>query len=220
MPFVRSLVLLPFVAVVAFGADPTPEQAERFEKTIRPLLVEHCYKCHSAESKKVKGGLRVDGRYRLLEGGDGGAAIVPGDPAKSKIIEAVKYTNKDMLMPPVGKLPAEAIAALEAWVKEGAPWPNDTPPPGPGKGDDFDLAKRKAEHWAWKPLGQFQVPSSKIQVEGTKPVDAFILARLEKAGLKPSAPADKLTLLRRVTFALTGLPPTPKIGRASCRERV
>ncbi|MFY7953121.1 MAG: DUF1549 domain-containing protein, partial [Armatimonadaceae bacterium] len=211
MPFARSLVLFPLVACLAVAADPTPEQTERFEKTIRPILVEHCYKCHSAQSKKVKGGLRVDGRKLLLDGGDGGPALVPGDPAKSKLIEAVKYTNNDMLMPPVGKLPADAIAALEAWVKEGAPWPNEVPPPPPppGKGDDFDLAQRKAMHWAWKPIGQFQVPSSKLQVEGTKPVDAFILARLEKAGLKPSPAADKLTLLRRVTFALTGLPPTP-----------
>jgi cytochrome c553 len=211
MPFARSLLVLPLVAAIVLAADPTPEQTERFEKTIRPILVEHCYKCHSAQSKKVKGGLRVDGRKLLLDGGDGGPALVPGEPAKSKLIEAVKYTNNDMLMPPVGKLPADAIAALEAWVKEGAPWPNEVPPPPPppGKGDDFDLAQRKAAHWAWKPIGQFQVPSSKLQVEGTKPVDAFILARLEKAGLKPSPAADKLTLLRRVTFALTGLPPTP-----------
>jgi hypothetical protein len=207
MPSVRTLLALAVFAPVVLAADPTPEQAERFEKTIRPLLVEHCYKCHSAEAKKVKGGLRVDGRKHLLDGGDGGPAVVPGEPAKSKFIEAVKYANNDLLMPPKGKLPADAIAALEAWVKDGAPWPNDTATVA--KKDDFDLTKRKAEHWAWKPLGQFQVPGSKFQVKDTKPVDAFILARLEKAGLKPSAPADKLTLLRRVTFALTGLPPTP-----------
>jgi hypothetical protein len=207
MPLARTSLAVALLASVAFAADPSPEQAERFEKTVRPLLVEHCYKCHSAESKKVKGGLRVDGRKHLLDGGDGGPAVVPGDPAKSKLIEAVKYTNNDLLMPPKGKLPADAIAALEAWVKDGAPWPNDTATAA--KKDDFDLARRKAEHWAWKPLRQFQVPGSKFQVKDTKPVDAFILARLEKAGLKPFAPADKLTLLRRVTFALTGLPPTP-----------
>ncbi len=207
MPFARSLLLVPFVVCIAVAADPTAEQTERFEKTIRPLLVEHCYKCHSAESNKVKGGLRVDGRKHLLDGGDTGPAVVPGDIAKSKLVEAVKYANKDLLMPPVGKLSADAIAALEAWVKDGAPWPNDTATVA--KKDDFDLAKRKAAHWAWKPIGQFQVPSSRFQVESTKPVDAFILARLEKAGLKPSPAADKLTLLRRVTFTLTGLPPTP-----------
>src|SRR3954465_12843867 len=108
MPLVRILLLLPLVACFAIAADPTPEQTERFEKTIRPLLVEHCYKCHSAESKKVKGGLRVDGRKFFRAGGDTGPAVLPGDPAKSKMIEAVKYGNKDLLMPPVGKLPAEA----------------------------------------------------------------------------------------------------------------
>ena len=150
MPFARVLFVFACVTGLAVAADPTPEQTERFEKTIRPLLVEHCYKCHSAEGKKVKGGLRVDGRKFLLDGGDTGPALVPGDPAKSKLIEAVKYANKDLLMPPVGKLPADAIAALEAWVKEGAPWPNDTATVA--KKDDFDLAKRKAEHWAWKLL--------------------------------------------------------------------
>ncbi len=199
MPFVRTLLLVPLVVLVAAAADPTPEQAERFEKTIRPLLVEHCYKCHSAEAKKVKGGLRVDGRKHLLDGGDTGPAVVPGDPAKSKLIEAVKYGNKDMLMPPVGKLPADAIAALETWVKEGAPWPNDTATVV--KKDDFDLAKRKAEHWAWKPLTS--------RARKGAGVDDFIRDSLKAKGLTLSAPADKLTLLRRVTFALTGLPPTP-----------
>jgi hypothetical protein len=199
MPSVRTLLALAAFAPVVLAADPTPEQAERFENTIRPLLVEHCYKCHSAEAKKVKGGLRVDGRKHLLDGGDGGPAVVPGDPAKSKFIEAVKYTNNDLLMPPKGKLPADAIAALEAWVKDGAPWPNDTATAT--KKDDFDLSKRKAEHWAWKPL-----TSRDRKGAG---VDDYIRDALKAKGLTPSAPADKLTLLRRVTFALTGLPPTP-----------
>ncbi|MCU0703471.1 MAG: PSD1 and planctomycete cytochrome C domain-containing protein [Fimbriiglobus sp.] len=199
MLFARSLVVLAACAAVALPADPTPEQAERFEKTIRPLLVEHCYKCHSTEAKKSKGGLRVDGRKALLDGGDGGPAIVPGDPAKSKLIEAVRYTNNDLLMPPKGKLPADAIAALEAWVKEGAPWPNDTATAE--KKDDFDLAKRKAEHWAWKPLP--------VTRETKANTDQFIRDALKTKGLALSPPADKLTLLRRVTFALTGLPPTP-----------
>ncbi len=195
----RSALALLFLPALAAAADPTPEQADRFEKQVRPLLVEHCYSCHSATAKKVKGGLRVDGRKLLLEGGDTGPTIVPGDPTKSLLIEAVKYGNKDMLMPPVGKLPAEAIATLEAWVKDGAPWPNDAA--AEVKKEEFDLKKRKDAHWAWKPLT--------VSREAKTSADQFIRQALTAKGLKPAAPADKLTLLRRVTFALTGLPPTP-----------
>ena len=107
------LLLVALLSASAPAADPTPEQAEFFEKKVRPVLVEHCYKCHSAEAKKPKGGLRVDGRARLLKGGDSGPAVVPGDPEKSRLIEAVRYANPDLQMPPKGKLPDAAIADLE-----------------------------------------------------------------------------------------------------------
>src|SRR5438309_980286 len=126
MPAARiPLVLLLAFAAPLRAADPTPEQAEFFEAKVRPVLVEHCYSCHSAGAKKLKGGLRVDGRALLLTGGDNGPSLVPGDPEKSKLIEAVRYKNPDLQMPPKGKLPEAVIRDLEAWVKAGAPWPND-----------------------------------------------------------------------------------------------
>jgi hypothetical protein len=203
------LLLVALVPVAAAAAEPTPEQAEFFETKVRPVLVEHCYKCHSADTKKQpKGGLRVDGRALLLQGGDGGPAVVPGDPGKSKLIEAVRYGNPDLQMPPKAKLPAAVVADLEKWVKDGAPWPGDAAAASVKK-SEFDLQKRKAEHWAWRPVRPQAPPAVKDAGWPTDPVDRFILARLEAKGLKPAPPTAKHVWLRRVTFALTGLPPTP-----------
>ena len=197
-----TAVLLPAGGV--FAADPTPQQLDHFEKHVRPVLVEHCYSCHSGSAKKVKGGLRVDGRQFLLDGGDNGAAVVPGDAAKSKLIEAVRYANSDLQMPPKGKLPDDAMRALEQWVKDGAVWPAEVT--AAAKAAAFDLAKRKADHWAWQPLSAVN-RDTKGSASAT--VDALLRDALAKKNLSPAPPADKLTLLRRVTFALTGLPPTP-----------
>ncbi len=191
-------------------ADPTPQQLDHFEKHVRPVLVEHCYSCHSAAAKKVKGGLRVDGRQLLLAGGDTGPAIVPGDAAKSRLIEAVRYANTDLQMPPKGKLPDDAIRAIEQWVKDGAAWPAETAKAA--KADAFDLAKRKADHWAWQPPVRAELIIEKFKIQNLKSyaaVDALLRDALAKKGLTAAPPADKLTLLRRVTFALSGLPPTP-----------
>ena len=196
----RWLFCLLFVAPPAVGADPTPEQLAHFENKVRPILVEACYSCHSAKTPKApKGGLRVDGRKFLLAGGDNGPAIVPGNPAKSRLIEAVKYGNPDLLMPPKGKLPDAAVKELEVWIAAGAPWPNDATTTEPAKGD-FDLAKRKREHWAWQAITTPKAPT------GTgDPIDRFLRAKLAEKKLTPASPADKLTWLRRATFALTGL---------------
>jgi hypothetical protein len=207
----RSACLLAaLLAASAPAADPTPEQAEFFETKVRPVLVEHCYKCHSAETKKEpKGGLRVDGRARLLQGGDGGPAVVPGDPARSKLVEAVRYANPDLQMPPKAKLPAAVVADLEKWVKDGAHWPGDAAAAPAGK-SEFDLHKRKAEHWAWQPVRPQSPPPVRDANWPSDPVDRFVLAKLEAKGLKLAPPAAKHVWLRRVTFALTGLPPTPE----------
>ena len=202
----RWLCLAVFLAFAArtVAADPTPEQVAHFENKVRPLLVEHCYSCHSAKTpKEPKGGLRVDGRKFLLAGGDNGPSLVPGDPAKSRLIEAVKYGNPDLLMPPKGKLPAVAVADLEAWVKDGASWPNDAATAEPAKGD-FDLAKRKKDHWAWQPIAKPPIPAGTAD-----PIDRFLRAKLAEKKLTAAPPADKLVWLRRVTFALAGLPPAP-----------
>ena len=198
-----------FAASLLFASTASAaEPVEFFERKIRPLLVQHCAKCHgdakATKGKEPKGGLRTDGRAALLKGGDNGPAVVPGDLAKSKLIEAVRYANTDLQMPPLGKLSDAEIKDLEAWVKAGAEWPNDTATTDVKSG--FDLAKRKAEHWCWKPVAEYPVPGN----AGATPVDRFLLAKLKEKNLKPSRAASKPVWIRRATFALTGLPPTPK----------
>src|SRR5262245_26569661 len=112
-------------ACTSAAADPAPPDFEFFEKKIRPVLAEHCYKCHSAEAKKPKAGLLVDSRAALIKGGDSGPALAPGQPEKSRLIEAVGYKNVELQMPPRGRLPDHVIADLTAWVKMGAPWPKE-----------------------------------------------------------------------------------------------
>jgi hypothetical protein len=193
----------------ALDVKLTPEQSEFFEKKIRPLFAENCYKCHSHDSEKVKGGLLLDTRDALLKGGDTGPAIVPGDPDKSLMIQAVRYKNKDLQMPPNDRqLQASQIADLETWVKMGAPDPR-------AGADDchkyvvaFDRTK---QHWSFQPVKKPAVPEPEDAAHWAQtPVDQFILASLTTNRLKPSPCADKVTLIRRVTFDLIGLPPTPK----------
>ncbi len=180
------------------GAD---DGVEFFEKKIRPLLVEHCYKCHSAQSEKVKGGLLLDTREGVLKGGDTGPAIVPGDPEKSLLIKAVRHTDKDPQIPHKDKkLPDAQIAELVVWVKMGAPDPRVT------EVHPVGTASAKAKTWwAFQPVQKPKVPSAGDR----DPIDAFIVEKLAAAGLKKSPTADKRSLLRRATYDLTGLPPTP-----------
>ncbi|HSI65484.1 MAG TPA: PSD1 and planctomycete cytochrome C domain-containing protein, partial [Candidatus Saccharimonadia bacterium] len=196
----------------AFGvlAAPSTEEVDFFEKRIRPVLVEQCYECHS-EGKKVKGGLIMDHREAMLIGGDSGPSLVPGDPDKSKIIEAIRYKNRDMQMPPKNQLTAEQIRDLEKWVAMGAPDPRE-----PKKSVTMAPAKlgmsteEGRKFWSFAPLSEPAKPAVKNTAWVQTPVDAFILQSLEKSGLSPAPPADKRTLIRRATFDLTGLPPTPK----------
>ena len=177
---------------------------EFFEKKIRPLLANKCYQCHSRQSKKVKGGLLLDSPEGLLKGGTSGPIFVTGDPDKSLLIKAVRYQDEDLRMPPDGKkLTGAQVADLEAWVKMGAPLPR--------AGVQEDKIKASARtHWAFQPVKRPAVPTVKNQRWVQSPVDAFILAKLEPAGMQPAQPADKRTLIRRATYDLIGLPPTPE----------
>jgi hypothetical protein len=190
-------------------ADEPTQGLELFEKKIRPVLVTNCYRCHSAQAKTPRGGLRLDSRDALLKGGDSGPAIVPGAPARSKLIEALDYRNPDLQMPPKGRLPDAVLADLAAWVKMGAPWPKDVVSKSAGGKYNFDLEDRKQKHWAWQPIRPQLPPLVKDAVWPLGPVDRFILSRLEDKNLTPAPPADRRTLIRRVTFDLIGLPPTP-----------
>ena len=186
---------------------------EFFEKKIRPLLANKCYQCHSLQSKKAKGGLLLDSRKGLLEGGDSGPLFVSGDPEHSLLIKAVRYKDEDLRMPPDGKKLTEAQTAdLEAWVKMGAPLPQE--------GVQEDKIKARARtHWAFQPVKRPEVPRVKNQQWVQSPVDAFILAKLESAGMQPAQPADKRTLIRRATYDLIGLPPTPEEVAAFVADR-
>jgi hypothetical protein len=182
---------------------------EFFEKRVRPVLVERCYECHSAQAKKLKGGLRLDTRAGLSAGGDSGAAIVPGNPEESLLIKSVRRLDKDLSMPPKSALDESQVADLITWVKMGAPDPRattdhaDAPPEKPPY--DFIAARRQ---WAFhKP--EPVTPPATDSVWVRNPVDAFILKKLQEKGIAPAPAADRRTLLRRVTFDLIGLPPTP-----------
>ena len=175
-----------------------------FERQIRPLLAERCYQCHGPESKKANGGLRLDSASGLLKGSNSGPVVVAGAPDKSLLIEVVRSNDEDVQMPPKGaRLKAAQIADLEAWVKMGTPLP---------KADvhESEIAVRARTHWAFQPVTEPAVPAVKRQHWVQTPVDAFVLAALERAGLEPSPRADKRTLIRRATYDLIGLPPTPE----------
>lgn len=191
------------VARMASAAELTSAQSDFFENKIRPVLADNCYKCHSAQAERVKGGLLLDTKEGMLKGGDSGPAIVPGDPGKSLLIKAISYTDPDLQMPKDKKLPDDVIADLTAWIKMGAPDPRT----------GATLAKTlsdRTNHWAWQPVKAQPIPEVSDAGWCQTPVDNFILAKLDANGLKPNPPADKRTLIRRASFDLIGLPPTPE----------
>ena len=183
-------------------AAASREQLDFFEKKIRPVLAEHCYRCHSVAEGKSRGALTLDTREGTLKGGDFGPAVVPGDLQKSLLIKAVRWSDEDMQMPPKNKLSSAQIADLEAWVKMGAPDPRD------GKLVVADPRQAAKKHWAFQPIGKVAVPAPTNPSWEKTEIDRFINAKLKKAGITPSKKADKRTLVRRATYDLTGLPPT------------
>ena len=188
-------------AVPSLAAD----NGEPFENKIRPLFADNCYTCHSQKAEKIKGGLRLDTPEMVLKGGSSGPVIIPGNPDASLLIKAVRYGDPDLQMPPKNKqLPAEQVALLQAWVKAGAPMPQSAN----AATSLSSIAEARARHWAFQPVHKSALPPVQHSGWVKTPVDAFVLAALEQAHLKPAAPADRRTLIRRVTYDLTGLPPT------------
>ncbi len=202
--FVAGPVLLLLTAIAR--ADDEAARIEFFEKKVRPVLVKSCYTCHSA-STNAKGGLRVDERSGLLRGGSSGPAVVPGNPEKSLLIQAVSHTGDVSSMPPRKHLSAEELADLTRWIKEGAAWPK-TGLAVSSANPAYDRLRK--QHWAWQPLRDARPPQGSTTSWPRGDVDRFILATLEEKGLRPVGDADRTTLLRRVTFDLTGLQPTPE----------
>ncbi len=198
---------LPMLLAGWSGAHSDEAQRERiefFERRIRPLLVENCQRCHSGE--KPKATLRLDDRDGLLKGGERGPAVVAGKPAASLLVKAIGYQDPKLRMPPSGKLSDAQIAYVTAWTKMGAPWPDDRAARKLGAGRQFDL-KERAQHWSLQPLRNVPLPAVRHQYWPQSPIDNFILSALEARDLAPAPPADRRTLLRRVTFDLIGLPP-------------
>ncbi len=197
-------------AILALGvpalpaADLKPADLEFFESKIRPVLVAECYECHDA--KKQKGDLRVDFRDGLLKGGENGASIIPGNAKKSLLIQSISHEHEDLHMPKKRpKLDAKIIADFAEWVNRGAPDPRNSAPKESVTATWSDLLTVRKNWWSFQPLMRTDAPSGKA----ASPIDRFLDQKIATAGLKPSAPADKRTLLRRATYVLTGLPPSP-----------
>ncbi len=206
-PFTIAAVLLLFATgASARAAEPTAEQLAFFENKVRPILSARCYSCHSQSAKKSKGGLTLDSREAALKGGDTGPALTPGKPAMSLLLKAVKYDGLEM--PPTGKLPADEVATLTKWIEMGAPWPTTTVKPVVNPGSV--LTPERLKHWAFQPLKVTDPPGATEADRKRHPVARFVLAALTAKGLKPSAPADRRTLIRRASLDLLGLPPTPE----------
>jgi hypothetical protein len=190
----------------AFADEPaaTPEQIDFFERKIRPVLIEHCYECHAADSKIIQGGLRVDHRDGLLKGGDSGPSIDLKQPKESSLLKALRY--EDVEMPPKGKLSDSIIADFETWIAMGVPDPRVADELPTARAIDLQEGRN---FWAFQPIANPEAPAVKNRAWPLDAIDHFILARQEAAGIKPVSDADRYTWLRRVSLDLTGLPPTP-----------
>ena len=216
LPAMILAVAIAGLAARAWAADaPTDEAAmEFFEKEVRPLLAARCFECHGS-AEKIKGGLRLNSRQAVIAGGESGPAAVPGKPDESLLVEAVHY--KGLQMPPSGKLPEVDAQKLVRWIELGLPWPDhgEAVQPVARRDEPFHISDQQRQFWSFQPLRTASTPA--VQ-DSTWPataglatdVDRFVLAALEAKGLKPNPAADKRTLLRRATFDLTGLGPTPE----------
>src|SRR4051812_1129385 len=206
------IALVTILAVGAPGAesaDPKGQDGNTFfERDVRPILVERCYSCHSGQAKKTKGGLNLDLKDGWVKGGDRGPAVEPGKPDESLLIQAVRYEDEDLRMPPKGKLAGREIAVLTRWVAMGAPDPR-TGAPRPTARARIDVEQGRA-FWSFRAPVDPPPPAVRDGSWPRTPVDRFLLAALEEAGLRPAPEAHRRTLIRRATFDLTGLPPTPE----------
>ena len=199
----KSLVIA--ITICSISKLPTcsaQSDEDFFESNVRPLLVKHCQECHG--EKKQEGSLRLDSRDGWLRGGERGQAIHPGQPENSLLIQAVKYEDSDLEMPPSNPLTEQEVAVLEAWVKRGATDPRTE------SATSTAMSLEEAKNfWAFQPLKKPTPPHDTDSTQTQNPIDAFVLAQLKKNNLSPVPVADRRTLIRRATFDLTGLPPTP-----------
>ncbi len=215
-PILMGIMMAVVVAAVrpAKGqevAGPGAAGADFFEKQIRPILAENCYGCHSAQSKRLRGNLRLDSREGWLQGGDLGPAVTPGDPQNSLLISAVSHEDEFLKMPPEGKLADQQIALLSRWIVLGAPGPHEVADTAPAIDPRRSTGVERSQlSWSFRAPADPPVPDVADEAWPRSDLDRFVLAPLEAKGLAPAPPADRRTLIRRATFDLTGLPPTPE----------
>ena len=197
-----TLLTLMFASQLS-GAD----DLEFFESKVRPLLATQCYSCHSSKATIVQGGLRLDSRETILRGGHSGPALVPGNPNQSRMIRALRH-EVEPHMPPWGKLEPEKIAVLEEWIRRGAQWPEERASTA-STGTSTSSKPNAKSHWAWQPIVRRE-PDAVRSHWARDTIDRFLLQKLLQNKIEPAPPADAATLLRRVYFDLTGLPPSPE----------
>ena len=222
MPCCRRWLLSLLAAAVgcpaALAEAPSPAANDFFEKEVRPLLVERCFKCHAG--RKSKGGLKLDSRAAILEGGETGPAAVPGKPGRSLLVRAVRYHDKPK-MPPRKPLPDREVRTLTRWVEMGLPWP-ETVSGHSGTaagGRAFRITDEQRKFWCFQPVKPVRPPAVRDVSWPRSEIDRFILGALEARMVEPAEPADKRTLIRRATFDLTGLPPSPEEVAAFLADR-
>jgi len=199
---VFSRLIFPGVLLLGQALGQADEQLEFFESRVRPVLSTHCFECHG---HKTKGGLKLDSREAILTGGDSGAAVVPGKPKESLLLTAVRHIDTDLTMPPKKKLPNHVINDLKRWIREGAVW-------GDGKSIGFassEITDEQRNHWSFRPVKTLLVPDAP-KAWAQNSIDAFVYRKLHEQKLTPVSLAAKRTLIRRATFDLLGLPPSPQ----------
>jgi hypothetical protein len=193
-------------SIVVAGAETPGPDIEFYERKIRPLLTERCYECHSRGSKRLEGGLALDTRAGISAGGENGPIINSNKPDESLILAVVNYDG-DIQMPPAGKLSSQEIGLLTEWVGRGAPLAEDGSSNVARQGLNFEAGRK---FWSFQPLRKTPPPATSHASQPGNPIDAFLLAALENRGIRPSPRSDGRTLIRRATFDLLGLPPSPE----------
>ncbi|MGY8771323.1 MAG: DUF1553 domain-containing protein [Pirellulales bacterium] len=193
------------VPLSKLNTEPTSDQVTFFETKIRPLLAQHCYECHSAKSKTVQGGLRLDSQALTVKGGESGPAITPGNAHESLLVESINWESYEM--PPKGKLSEKQIADISHWVSLGAPWPKEAAVSSTASEEGYDWDE-VIKHWAWQPIKKELPPEIKSGARINNVIDQFIVAGLQKTGLRQTSVARPEIFVRRVFIDLLGLPPT------------
>ena len=212
-PFTLQLtfsILLVFGAATSVRANDDRENTAFFESKIRPILIKHCYECHSEQAGEQQGGLLLDRQSGWLQGGDTNKAVIPGEPEASLLIAAVSYESDELQMPPDGRLDDDSISLLTRWIKNGAAGPSDDMGETEFSrlGDQEYLFDQAKSHWAFQPVNAKTPPENSDRFWNRTPIDRFVYGRLAKNQLEPARRANLRDLCRRLHFDLTGLPPT------------